>query len=217
MSEAADEVRLVICVPTAGMVRMGFAYSLAGMVASVAAQGAGRPECSVQLRMDIVESSVIHTNREQLAKRAIDTGMTHLMFLDDDMVFEPNILDVMLGRRQAIVCTNYLIKTEPATDFVAVGLNGKRVVTNEKSRGLVPIAYSGFGVSLFEVEVFKTIPQPWFRPDWVPESGTYTTEDNPFYARARAAGYKVYLDHDASKLVSHAGNKAWNWREHVNA
>jgi hypothetical protein len=30
----------------------------------------------------------------------------------------------------------------------------------------------------------------------------------------RNAGYPVYLDHDASKLVSHMGSKAWNWTEY---
>lgn len=209
-----SEIKLVVAIPTAGSVRMGFAYSLAGMISKTAAHGIpSRPEASLEVKMDVVESSVIHTNREQLAKRAIDAGMTHLMFLDDDMVFEPHILDMMLGRRQAVVCTNYLIKTEPAADFVAVGLNGNRVKTTEGTTGLVPIAYSGFGVSLFEVEVFKRTPQPWFLPKFIPESNTYTTEDNPFYERVREAGFPVYLDQDASKLVSHLGGKAWNWRD----
>lgn len=194
---------------------MGFAYSLAGMISCVAAKGIpNRPEASIAVRLDVVESSVIHTNREQLARRAVEADMTHLMFLDDDMIFEPHILDVMLGRRQPVVCTNYLIKTEPATDFVAVGLDGRRVPTKEASTGLVPISYSGFGVSVFETQVFKSIPQPWFKPEFVAETGGYTTEDNPFYEKVRAAGFKVYLDQDASKLVSHAGNKAWNWREY---
>ena len=215
----SDEIRLVIAIPTAGTCRMGFAYSLAGMISKVAADGIPtRPEASVAIRMDVVESSVIHTNREQLARRAIDADMTHLMFLDDDMIFEPQILEVMLGRRQPIVCTNYLIKTDPAStaDFVAVGLNGKRVDTTKESRGTVPIAYSGFGVSLFEIDVFKRTPQPWFLPKFIPESSTYTTEDNPFYERVRDTGFMVYLDQDASKMVSHLGGKAWNWTEKLN-
>ena len=209
-----DAIKLVVAVPTAGMVRMGFAYSLAGMISKVAAHGIPtRPESSIEMKMDVVESSVIHTNREQLAKRAIDAGMTHLMFLDDDMIFEPQVLEIMLGRRQSVVCTNYLIKTEPARDFVAVGLGGNRVDTTEGTTGIVPVAYSGFGVSVFEVEVFKKTPQPWFLPKFMPESNSYTTEDNPFYERVREAGFKVYLDQDASKLVSHLGGKAWNWRD----
>ena len=213
----SDNIKLSIAIPTAGTVKMGFAYSLAGLIGYISANAIpSRPEATLEVKMDVVESSVIHTNREKLVRRAIDTGMTHLMFLDDDMVFEPNILDVMLGRRQPVVCTNYLIKTDACDSFVAVGLNDKRVSTTERSTGLMPIAYSGFGVSLFEIEVFKNTPQPWFLPKFVPEDNGYTTEDNPFYERVRNVGYNVYLDQDASKLVSHLGGSSWNWRNFKN-
>lgn len=209
-----SDVKLVIGVPTAGRVPMGFAYSLAGMIAKVGAHRIPTiPEATIEVCMDIVESSNWITNREQLARRAVDGGKTHLMFLDDDMTFEPQILEIMLGRRQDIVCTNYLIKTEPAKDFVAVGLSGQRVPTLPASVGLEPIAYSGFGVSIFSTEVFKKTPQPWFLPEFNAEKSEYTTEDNPFYRKAREAGFTVYLDHDASKLVSHIGQRAWNWKE----
>ena len=209
----SDKIDLVIAIPTAGMVRMSFAYSLAGLISATAARGMPtRPEATLTVCMDIVESSVIHTNREQLVKRAIDAGKSHLMFLDDDMTFEPQVLEIMLGRRQSVVCTNYLIKTA-TPEFVAVGLDGKRVPTREESTGLQPIAYSGFGCSLFELDVFKKTPQPWFLPKFIPESSSYTTEDNPCYERIREAGFPVYLDHDASKLLSHIGSRAWNWKE----
>ena len=198
---------------------MGFAYSLAGMISRVSAAGVPTmPEASIEMKMDIVESSVIHTNREQLVKRAIEAGMTHILFLDDDMIFEPFILETMLGRRQPVVCTNYLIKTEPASEasFVAVGLDGERVPTAEHNTGLQPIAYSGFGVSLFETKVFADTQQPWFLPKFIPEQNSYTTEDNPCYERIRNQGYQVFLDHDASKMVSHIGRKAWNWKEKQN-
>lgn len=213
----SETIRLSIAIPTAGTVKMGFAYSLAGLIGHISAHAIpSRPEATIEVKMDIVESSVIHTNREKLVRRAIDSGMTHLMFLDDDMVFEPNILDIMLGRRQPVVCTNYLIKTDACDSFVAVGLDDRRVATTEKSTGLRPVAYSGFGVSVLETEVFKNTPQPWFLPKFLPEDDSYTTEDNPFYERVRLAGYKVYLDQDASKLVSHLGGSSWNWRDFKN-
>ena len=211
-----DPIKLVICIPTAGTVRMGFAYSLAGMIAKLGADRVPTiPEAVVEVKMDVIESSNWIENREQAAMRAVDTGMTHLMFLDDDTVFEPQILEVLLGRRQPIVCVNYLIKTPECDAFVAVGLDGKRVVTRESSTGLVPIAYSGFGVSLFSTDVFRRVAQPWFLPEWDAEKRRYTTEDNPFYRKAREAGFTVYLDQDASKLVTgHLGTKSWNYLEY---
>jgi hypothetical protein len=209
-----NEIKIGIAIPTAGWVRIGFANSLCGMIAKFGAHGIPTvPEAKISMSIHALESSNWITNREKLARGAIDAGETHLMFLDDDMTFDPRVLEILLGRRQSIVVTNYLIKTEPAKDFVAVGMDGQRLATKVESTGIQPILYSGFGVSLIEVEVFKKTAQPWFMPDFNPANGEYTTEDNPFFRRARDAGYTVYLDHDASKLVSHLGMKSWNWSE----
>lgn len=208
------EIQIAVCIPTAGSVRMSFAYSLCGLFSYVAARGVRTvPECSVKIGARVLESSNWITNREKLARGALDAGDTHILWLDDDMAFEPSVLDILLGRRQDIVVTNYLIKTEPARDFVAVSMEGKRLATTSESTGLVPVSYSGFGVSLISTDVFRRVPQPWFLPDFAPDSGEYTTEDNPFFRKAREAGFSVYLDQDASKLVSHAGSKTWNWQE----
>lgn len=210
---ADESIKVSVAVPTGGMNPMSFTYSVAGLVGFTAANSVpSMPGAEIDLQLNIVESSNWITNREQLARHAIDAGCTHLMFLDDDMSFHPTVLSVLLGRRQPIVVTNYLIKTD-APEFVAVGLDGNRIPTTEHSTGLQPIAYSGFGVSLFEVEVFRRTPQPWFMPDFDPSQNSYTTEDNPFFRRAREAGFKVLLDHDASKLLGHVGRRAWRWQE----
>jgi len=210
-----SDISLVIAIPSTGLVATPFAYSLAGLVGFISSKGLpSRPESSVLLSIDIQESSVIHGNRENLVMRALERGNTHLLFLDHDMSFEPNIIDVMFSRRQPVVVTNYVIRSEEKT-FVAVSLNGdRRIETNEKSTGMEPIAYSGFGVSLFDLEVFKKVPQPWFMPLWSPDTKGYTTEDNPAFERIRKEGFPVYLDHDASKLVTgHCGSKAYSWKD----
>ena len=208
------DIKIGVAIPTAGTVHINFAASLVGMVAKFAAGGVPTvPEAKITIALHVLQSSNWITNREKLAKAAINDGETHLMFLDDDMTFDPRVLEIMLGRRQAIVTTNYLIKTDPARDFVAVSLDGRRIPTKAESTGIGPIAYSGFGVSLIETEVFKKTAQPWFMPDFNAEKSEYTTEDNPIFRRAREAGFAVYVDHDASKLVSHLGARLWNWSE----
>jgi len=184
------------------------------MVAKLGGGIATRPDTGLDINLDLQESSVIHSNRELLAKRALQAGRTHIMFLDDDMLFEPQIADILFGRRQPVVAVNYMIKSFPL-EFVAVGLNGRRIITEEKSTGLQEIAYTGFGVSLFETRVFAGTPQPWFQPEFVPESDCYTTEDNPCFRRIREAGFPCYVDHDASKLVQHAGNFNYGWRQYT--
>jgi hypothetical protein len=208
----SNKIDLVVAVPTAGTVPMGFAHSLAALMAFVC-QYAIRtmPEITqVMISMDIAQSSNWITNREQLVHRALEAGRTHLMFLDDDMKFEPQVLEIMLGRRQPIVVTNYLMKT-PEPEFMAVDLNGRRVLTTEASSGIQPVDFAGFGVSVFDMNVFKAVTAPRFQPFYDPETVTYSTEDAPFFRKAREAGFQTYLDHDASKLLGHVGQHTWSW------
>ena len=209
----SEPIKLVIAIPTPGRVEFGFAFSLAGLVGRLCGGIPTRDGEALEFSIDGQVSSVIHSNRELLVRRAIDRGMTHLLFIDDDMAFDPRAIDILLGRRQPIVACNYLIKKPDDEDptFVAVAPNGRRIITRAESAGLQEIAYSGFGLSLFEVYAFAKTPQPWFLPKFIPEASAYTTEDNPCFERLREAGFKCYVDHDASKLIEHCGVKRWKW------
>ena len=208
-------MRVLVGIPTAGSVSIGFTLSLTDLLTSVYTRGLpSRPNESIRMEIATEIGANWIANRERLARLAVDEQWTHLLFLDDDMTFEPEILDVLAGRRQPIVVTNYLMKTPERDTFVAVGLDGARVATTGWDSGLRSIAYSGFGVSLFETKVFKRTPQPWFAPDFLPEKSTYSTEDYPFFRRAREAGFDVLLDQDASKLVSHGGAGVWDWTDY---
>lgn len=204
----------MIAIPTAGRVPIDFATSLAGLVSKITAQGVSTmPGVQVEAFIKVCASTNWISNREILVRSAVDEGMTHLLFLDDDMVFDASVLDLLFSRQKPIVVTNYLIKKDQP-DFVAVSLDGKhKVRTLPESTGIELVGYSGFGVSLFDIEVFKSVPQPWFLPEFNPETGRYTTEDAPFFYKAHKAGFPVYLDHDASKLLGHVGTRTWNWDE----
>lgn len=201
-----NEPRVLIGIPTAGMVSIDFTYSLCGLISYHNKRG-------IRLDLEVIKSSVIVSNREKLARAAVDGGYTHLMFLDDDMAFAPEVLSIMLGRRHPVVVTNYLIKGEEPQQFVAIGEDGQRVLTTEESSGIVPIIYSGFGVSLFDVEVFKRLQQPWFAAEFDAAESAYTTEDYAFFKRVHERGFDVLLDQDASKLLGHVGRKVWRWQE----
>lgn len=211
----SETIKLVICLPTAGKVDVLCVASLMGACGRLMGGIQTRPDAAFEFNFDFVASSVWISNREQLAKRAVERGNTHLMFVDDDMSFDPRVLEILLGRRQSVVATNYLIKKQADEDptFVAVAPNGRRIITRTESTGLQDIAYSGFGVSLFEIDVFKKTPQPWFMPEFVPDESMYTTEDNPFFRKVREAGFPCYIDHDASKLVKHHGVGVWSWEQ----
>lgn len=150
--------------------------------------------------------------REEIVTRSLEQEATHLLFLDDDMIFEANILDDLMAHNKPIVITNYLLKTENPK-FLTVDKTNREIRTSKKSTGLQLANSGGFGVSLFEMDVFKKTPQPWFLPLYLPEIKRYTTEDVPFFARTRKAGFETYVDHDASRKISHIGNKVWEWNK----
>jgi hypothetical protein len=53
--------------------------------------------------------------------------------------------------------------------------------------------------------MLKALPQPWFAEVYNVETGNTVGEDVYFCNLARAAGHKVYIDHDISKDVVHMG------------
>jgi hypothetical protein len=206
-----EEIRLTIGIPSSGFVRAGFAHSLANLIGHLASVGIStKPNCPILIQLEMVEGSVIHMAREHLVCKALEWNATHLLFLDDDMVFEANILDSMFGQGCDIVIANYLLKTDNPV-FLSVDKQGVQIITNQESDGIEEANSGGFGVSLFNMNVFKNTEQPWFLPVFIKEQMKYTTEDVPFFYRVRKQGFKVFVDHVASKKVEHIGNKRWRW------
>jgi hypothetical protein len=207
-------IKLMIAIPTAGLVSIDFCYSLVSLVGYVANDP---PKTEFAMRVATATGSNWIENREVLGKRAIDEGFTHLCFIDDDMVFDPSVVPMLLEHIHAgkdAVCVNYLVKQAEKL-FVSKRLDGSEAVTTQESTGLEEIAGSGFGVSIMNVDILRKMPRPWFMPTWNPETERPSTEDLPFWRRAREMGFKLWLDHDASKRVAHLGRKQWFWREAV--
>ena len=75
------DIRLMVAIPSAGTVCLNFAASLASLVAKFAADRiATIPDKTATLQIHTVQSSNWITNREKLARMALDADFTHLMF-----------------------------------------------------------------------------------------------------------------------------------------
>lgn len=204
-------LRLALCIPSSGLMRAECALSCIRFVTHLAS----RPllpeggEQSIQTYMRL--GSGIAANRDYLADLALENGATHVLFVDDDMVFEPEAVVHLISRRLPIVATTYRKRFPPA-EFIGIYQDPQRVARigpTEKTTGVIPAKYSGFGLSLIAREVFEKLPKPRFLNEW--RDGTYTSEDLPFYDAARAAGYPCWIDLDASKLIGHIGQYEYRW------
>lgn len=209
----SETIRLAICVASSGQCRTFFASSLAGLIGAVQSFNWWPQVESVETTLFVAESSVIHGNRESLIHRSLDWGATHILFLDDDMVFEPQVLLSLFGRRHDIVLVNYPKRGFPLAP-TAVAIDQRPMLP--KPGGIEEADYGGFGFALISAEVFRKVPAPWFLPIWSEEQNCYTTEDLPFYRKAREHGYRVWVDHDAGWLVAHAGVHHFRWERPSN-
>ncbi len=208
-----DRIKIGICIPTAGLVRVEMMASFYRVIRLLSEKTLW-PEAKEQGHVLLTQiGSMISTNREQMVKRAIDADCTHILFIDDDMTFEAKAFELLARRRLPIVGCNYRRRLPPG-DFTALHLANPRgskgwVKTEKDSAGLEPVDYMGFGLCLIESRVFKEVPLPWFLPAY--KEGVYTTEDLPFFFHAREAGFIAYVDQDASKYIGHIGSCDYRW------
>ena len=205
------DLRVAVLVLSSGLCKTFFAQSL-GQLFQYQHWTRSRPDATSLVRKQFIQvGSVIHANREVLVERAMEWNATHVLFIDDDMVFNPKAVEIMLGRKQGFVACNYPRRVMPIR-FTACAMDMKtQIVTSDQQEGLEEAGYTGFGLSLIEAEVLRAVLKPRFLPRWLEESQSYTTEDWPFCEKVRAAGYKVLVDHDASKYVGHVGEHIFEW------
>ena len=205
-------LNIAVLVPTGGVCRTFFVHSLLALFMHQD-HLRERPEVSdLRLTLMLAEMSVIHDNREILVRRALDWGATHVLFLDDDMVFPPDILSQLLGRRLPFVACNYPQRRAPLR-FTALDADASAVlVTDADSTGVVPGSLAGLGVALIAREVLEAVPEPRFLPGWDTEKNGYIGEDFAFCDAARAAGFPVWIDQDASRRIGHLGAMLYTWQ-----
>lgn len=136
------------------------------------------------------EGSMLHLMRERLVQRAIELKCTHLLFVDSDMVFEPDAAMKLLKRKKAIIGVPYNRRQLPLTTTIVKPKNMDAKFTECEAVGT--------GFMLIDLSILKNLEQPWFF--W----GKDTGEDYWFCSLARKAGYKVWCDLSIS--VGHIGD-----------
>jgi GT2 family glycosyltransferase len=136
---------------------------------------------------------------------------SHLLFLDADMTWPPDVLERMLAHHdRGIVSGLYFLKAWPnhpvAFSAGRVNLETQRVdytyaVVEPGRPGLVPQALIGMGCALIPMRVFETLERPWFAYRQDPTGAWTVTEDVAFCQKAAAVGCPIALD--ASVVCGH--------------
>lgn len=142
--------------------------------------------------------------RNEAVQIAQAAGATHLLFLDADMTWPPDVLTQMLAHHdQGVVSGLYFLKRPPhypvAFTHGAVNLQTVAVDYTYADRilgatTLQPAALVGMGCTLIPLALCEAMPAPWFEYRQNQQGAWTVTEDVAFCQKAAALGCPIWVD-----------------------
>lgn len=203
-------MNLSICIPAREMVHSAFAYDLC--LLSTHWYAASPPGAALNIHM--VNGTLIADQRQKLAMMALKAD--YALFLDSDMRFPKDLAQRLIARDRDIVACNYSTRRLPAKPVAWSDFAAQELVTSHDREGVEAVDAIGMGAMLVRTEVFRKLPAPWFQVVWSQAGRAFIGEDIYFCQLAKAHGFEVFVDHDASKAVRHIGSFEFG-HEHVEA
>lgn len=189
------EMKTLIAVPCMDTVNALFQRSCLAM------ELAGTVEYSMGI------SSLIYDSRNRLALKAVEEGFDRILWLDSDMVFEPDLfkrLHKRLDQGCGIITGLYFTRKEPIQPvvhkLVYLRDNGDGTQTpianpylDYPKDNVFEVAGCGFGAVMMETAIVKDVADHFGLP-FSPLLGF--GEDLSFCLRAHELGYKMFCDPD---------------------
>ena len=203
-------MKVAICVPCRDTVMTGFAFDLAKLCAY---EGVTRCAKGGSLMIYQVPGTLIFNQRERLAEEAIKDGADAILWVDSDMRFPKDALEILLSRDLPIVGVNATTRrfpVKPTALDIDPETNDLVKVNSKGKTGLEQVMGVGFGMVLIKKEVFLAAQKPWFWFEQTDKGGTIG-EDIYFCAKAFDVGYKTVIDHDLSMHIRHIGTYEYGW------
>lgn len=195
------QISVLIAVPTRGRATHRFWAPLADLAAYMARH---LPHYGIEI--EPAESSLVLQARQGLAHKALAMAVTHIFWLDDDMIFPPDALARLLRHGGPVIGANYTTRTQPIRPTAAK--DGALVYSKGKS-GIEEVDHVALGCCLTDIAIFQKVPEPWFALGWHPKTKDFIGEDVFFCRQARQHGFKIFVDHDLSQRVYHEGIFEW--------
>lgn len=127
--------------------------------------------------------------RNQLVDRALAVDATHLLMLDADMLYPHDMITKLMAHNLDVVTPLMWRRYPPFDPITLRGKVGSYQLYEDWEEGeLIEIDATGTGCILYNMDVFKKIPSPWF------EFKDDVGEDIGFCIKLRQHGYKIFCD-----------------------
>lgn len=190
-------MKILIAVPCMDTVATGFAESLANLRKG--------DDCEVRLN----PSSLVYDSRNALAAYAINGNFDAVLWIDSDMIFQPDLLETLsadLESGKDIVAGLCFCRRFPYAPVVykRLELEGETPInesyTDYPENEVFRAAGCGFGVVMLKTDVLRKINEQYHTVfDPLPHFG----EDFSFCIRARECGYEIWCD--STVKIGHVG------------
>jgi glycosyltransferase involved in cell wall biosynthesis len=169
----------------------------------------------------VVGSSILPDARAHCVAQALEWGADKVVFIDDDISWQPMDFRFLVAHPVTICCGAYLVRPTNLDDYAVKRKLAIQVLEKRASdeNGLVEIDGGGFGFIRINRRVFEEVDvgplqfpgenslNPYLR-DWFAyrktDKDVRIGEDFSFCYAAREAGHPIWLD-PAIRLGHHAG------------
>lgn len=160
------------------------------------------------------------SGRQQRVNDAIKSDCTHMLFIDDDMVFSQDLVHKMLtemntltlaGHRKIAMGVNPCRKSPSDLYYTAKPLDSEEFMKSKGQCGVAEASMCGLGVFLIPIHILREIPAPHFEILWLENKNEHMGEDFYFIKKLREHGVEVFIDQDISNFIGHAGEFIYSY------
>lgn len=190
-------MKLLICIPTLDYVHSKFMECLTKLVIRLKNEGQ-------DFDVEIISGTLVYSARDRLAKKAINSGYTHTLWLDSDMVFTEDLLEDLTFSGKDFVSGIYHTRRPPhgSCIFKDIRLDHiERYDDLDYPKETFEIGGCGFGCVLVTTKIIEDVYDR-FGEAFLPQHGL--GEDIAFCKRVRATGHKIYCE--PSVRLGHIGH-----------
>ena len=177
--------KLLIGIPSIDYQHTEFVKSLTGLIMKLKDDG-------IPFDIDIEAGTLVYLARNRIACKAINEGYSHVLWLDADMVFTPDVLDDLMFSGKPFVTGIAHSRRPGYASCLFSDLDINHLTRFEQyPSNTFEVEGCGFACVLIETEILKAVQMEsgsCFLP--MKEYG----EDLAFCIRAKRLGYKIYAE-----------------------
>lgn len=191
-------MRLLIGVPSTDFMHTEFVQSLTGLLKRLQSDG-------VDYELHIESGTLVYMARDKIACRAINENFTHVLWLDSDMVFTPELLEDLQFSGKDFVTGIAVSRRKPFSSCLFKSLDLNHIERHgdwdELPKNTFEVAGCGMACVLISVGILRAV-QEHYKTCFTPEA--LYGEDTAFCKRAAVLGYHIWAE--PAVRVGHIGH-----------